>query len=190
MRHPCSNPDKEKQNSTAKTHTLTGIPAQSRFLTSIPKLCRWKRLPKVPSGRALGAHPAHPAATTVPPCLHGAVSSDSPTGTGSRMNGWEKAREETLHILCCCELGMKPEKLEGKCAAVKGKEVYYCYCILNTCITQSSKAASRRCVQPEGKPSCCWAHSRAVPTSRWGEKPLLTESQRAFRHRFVKASGL
>ncbi|XP_048797937.1 synapsin-1-like [Lagopus muta] len=60
------------------------------------------------------------------------------------MNSWEKAQEETLHIFFCSKLGMKPEKLEGKCAAAKEKEVYYGYCILNTPITQSSKTASKQ----------------------------------------------
>lgn len=65
------------------------------------------------------------------------------------MNSWKKAQEETLHIFFCSKLGMKPEKLEGKCAAAKEKEVYYGYCILNTPITQSSKTASSVCSQRE-----------------------------------------
>lgn len=96
------------------------------------------------------------------------------------MNSWEKAQEETLHIFFCSKLGMKPEKLEGKCAAAKEKEVYYGYCILNTPITQSSKTASKQCVQPEGKPYCC--ESTALPLQQHptkGEKSLQTVSQRA-----------
>lgn len=85
---------------TPKVHMLIGAPVQSWFLIPIPKLCWGKRLPKVPANWALGAHPAHLTATTILSCHQGAVSSDSPTGTGQQDEQLgESTRGNTAHFL-------------------------------------------------------------------------------------------
>lgn len=69
----------------------------------------------------------------------------------SRANHREKALEETLEVFLFCELGMKPEKLEGKSAAVRGKGGLLLLFYFKHMYYTELKHGSEWYLQPEGK---------------------------------------